>query len=159
MNEVKLATEPKQTVRLNALTKVQAARKCFPKSALIAADTVLDFKGRCVGKPTSLSDAHDLLGLLSGQAHTVLTGVALWAAETDERPTLEIESSVVRFRQLSIQKVDAYIRAVNPLDKAGGYDIDQGAKILIESFEGSRTNVMGLPVEVVKPWLNQQGFL
>jgi len=48
---------------------------------------------------------------------------------------------------------------VNPLDKAGGYDIDQGEKMLIESFEGSRTNVMGLPIEVVTPWLNQQGFL
>lgn len=159
VEEIELATEPKQTVRVNAMAKAQAVRRCFPTSALIAADTVLEFEGRCVGKPVSLDHARDLLALLSGQAHTVLTGVALWAASVDKMPTLDVDVSVVRFRRLSAQDIDAYIHSVNPLDKAGGYDIDQGEKMLIESFEGSRTNVMGLPIEVVTPWLNQQGFL
>ena len=62
----------------------------------------------------------------------------------------------MQFRKLDAKDIEAYLYAVNPLDKAGGYDIDQCSEIIIDSFQGSRTNVMGLPIEVVMPWLNQQ---
>ena len=159
VEEVELASDPMETVRINALTKVQATRSFFPDAPIIAADTVLEFKGRCLCKPVSLDDARRLFASLSGNSHTVLTGVALWAAGNGGEPTIKVEASIVRFRRLETKDVDAYIRAVNPLDKAGGYDIDQSAEMIIDSFEGSRTNVMGLPIEVVTPWLNQQGLL
>ena len=52
--------------------------------------------------------------------------------------------------------IDTYCRLVDPLDKAGAYDIDQHADILIEGFSGSRTNIMGLPREVVRAWLGRR---
>ena len=159
VEEVELKVDPMETVRVNALAKVRAARSLFPDAPIIAADTVLEFDGNCLSKPTSLNDARRLLASLSGTFHTVLTGVALWAEGYSKEPTIEVESSIVRLLKLDTKDVDAYIRVVNPLDKAGGYDIDQSAEMIIDSFEGSRTNVMGLPTEVVTPWLNQQRLL
>ena len=159
VEEVEIAEDPIATVRTNAIAKARATRRHIANAAIIAADTVLEFERRCLGKPASLEDARRLLALLSGKCHTVLTGVALWAARNDREPTVMVEASIVRFRRLESKEVDTYVRAVNPLDKAGGYDIDQSGEMVIDSFEGSRTNVMGLPIEVVTPWLNQQGLL
>ena len=157
--EIAHASDPGQTVRANALAKVRATRSLFPEAAIIAADTVIEFKGRCLGKPASLDDARRMLASLSGNAHTVWTGVALWAAGNTQAATIKVQATVVRFRRFQTRDVEAYIREVNPLDKAGGYDIDQSGQMIIDSVAGSRTNVMGLPIEVVRPWLKQQSLL
>ena len=66
------------------------------------------------------------------------------------------ESQVV-FKVLADEQILEYCRRVNPLDKAGAYDIDQHGEMIIESFSGSITNIMGLPGEVVEQWLKKSG--
>ena len=159
VNEVEYETDPAETVRFNALIKLRAARHAHADVPIIAADTVLEFDGRCIGKPTSMHAARVLLRSLSGRTHRVLTGVAFWAGGDQVDPVVSVGASTVRFRVLRDEDISAYFRIVNPLDKAGGYDIDQSGDTIIASVDGSRTNVMGLPLEVVEPWLNQQGLL
>ncbi len=157
VEEVNFASDPSRTVRVNAQAKAQATHGCFPDGAIIAADTVLEFKGRCIGKPASLDEARKFMAMFSGNVHAVLTGVALWVPGAEV--IVHVETSTVQFRKLDTKDIEAYLCAVNPLDKAGGYDIDQSSEIIIDSFQGSRTNVMGLPIEVVTPWLNQQKII
>ncbi|MDA0323575.1 MAG: Maf family protein [Verrucomicrobia bacterium] len=159
VNEVEYETDPEATVRVNALIKLRATRDTHADVPIIAADTVLEFDGHCIGKPTSMDAAHVLLRALSGRTHRVLTGVALWPGGDQADPVVSVGASTVRFRVLRDEDISAYFGIVNPLDKAGGYDIDQSGDTIIASVEGSRTNVMGLPLEVIEPWLNQQGLL
>jgi septum formation protein len=65
----------------------------------------------------------------------------------------------VKFRVLNDAIIDKYLSKVNPLDKAGGYDINQHGQLIIESYSGSYTNIMGLPRETVVMWLVQEGYL
>ncbi len=157
VKEAEFATDPRRTVRTNALAKWQATTESLPEAAIIAADTVLEFDGRCVGKPLTLDEARQLFAALSGHSHDVLTAVCMSLPRGES--TIKIETSTVRFQTLQDREIEAYFQAVNPLDKAGGYDIDQSGEMIIESFTGSRTNVMGLPIEVVQPWLIQQQLL
>ena len=157
VEEVRFVSDPSRTVSVNAQAKAEVAHECFPDGAIVAADTVLEFEGRCIGKPASLDEARKLMAMFSGKVHTVLTGLALWASGVEV--IVHVETSTVQFRKLDAKDIEAYLYAVNPLDKAGGYDIDQCSEIIIDSFQGSRTNVMGLPIEVVMPWLNQQKII
>jgi septum formation protein len=159
VEEVAFETDPEETARVNALAKLRATQAVHAKSPIIAADTVLEFEGRCIGKPASMYAAREFLRSLSAQTHRVLTGVALWPDGDEREPTVTVCETIVHFRDLSEEDIDTYIRIVNPLDKAGAYDIDQSGEMIVESVEGSRTNVMGLPVEVVEPWLKLQRLL
>jgi septum formation protein len=151
VDEVFWPNRPRRTAEFNALRKHAWARERLPHAAILAADTVIDFDGRCVAKPDSHGAAATMLRAFSGHAHRVLTAVA-WSAP-ESRTELRTVESVVRFRRLSEADIEEYLRAVNPLDKAGAYDIDQRGDLIVESFEGSWTNVMGLPRETVEPWV------
>ena len=151
VEEVFWSDRPLGTAESNAHRKFAWARERFPEAALLAADTVIDFDGRCVAKPASHVAAAAMLRAFSGHAHRVLTAV-VWSAPQRRRVLRTVES-VVRFRRLSKADIEEYLRVVNPLDKAGAYDIDQRGDLIVESFEGSWTNVMGLPREIVEPWV------
>jgi septum formation protein len=99
-----------------------------------------------------------MLRRLSGRTHTVFTGVAL------RRHTLGLRidegvTSAVTFRAFDDRVIDAYFRVVNPLDKAGAYGIQEGRELIVERWEGSFSNIMGLPMEVTKQILTQAGLL
>lgn len=159
VEEVDFERDPDKTVRTNALHKLNATRAVHASGGIIAADTVLEFDGRCIGKPEDMGTARALLRELSGRMHHVLTGVALAPGPKGASHVVTVCRTAVQFRELGEDNIDAYFREVNPLDKAGAYNIDQSGEMIIESIDGSRTNVMGLPVEIVKPWLIEQRFL
>lgn len=150
-DEVLHVDDPARTVTENALLKNAWCRAHRSGRRILTADTVLDFEGRCVGKPGSLEEAAALFRALSGQTHHVLTAVALSAPGTET--AVEVVTSAVTFRPLTDSSIDDYFARVDPLDKAGGYDIDEHGERIIESHSGSRTNIMGLPCEVVTAWL------
>ena len=65
---------------------------------------------------------------------------------------VKIARSDVKFRELSDAAIDEYVAAVNPIDRAGAYDIDESGDLIVESYSGSYENIMGLPVEPLKEW-------
>lgn len=133
----------------NALRKAGAVAQLNPRAIVIGADTVIRFAGEIIGKPADLDDAKRILAKLSGHTHDVATGVCVRCVEADYLVRFE-EATHVTFRTLTPQMIDDYIQAVNVLDKAGAYAIQEHGDDIIESIDGSLTNVIGLPVERLK---------
>ena len=157
VEEVFYASDARRTAEENALLKSAWCRAKYPECYSIAADTTIEFEGRCITKARTKDKAIAFLKMFSGKTHAVFTAVAL--ARPRAEPDLILEKSSVRFRTLSEEDIRSYVGKVNPMDRAGAYDIDELGETLIESFTGSRTNVMGLPEEPVKTWLRKEGLI
>lgn len=139
----------------NATAKLRAGCRALGGRAqgILAADTVVWFRNRILGKPKSLVEAADDLRRLSGKVHSVFTGVAYLppGAQDDDVRSAVVESRVT-FRTLSEAAIAAYVERVKPLDRAGAYDIDESGDLIVESWSGSYENIMGLPVEPLRKW-------
>ena len=146
--EVSYPHDPERTVRENALSKgasVGRARTPAAPHGILSADTIVWFDNRIYGKPRDLDEAKEYLRELSGNVHTVFTGVAY-------NGEVKVVKSDVKFRQLSDAMIDEYVARVRPTDRAGAYDIDESGDLIVESYTGSYENIMGLPVEPLKEW-------
>ena len=148
---------PVELARDNALRKAQAVADLNPGRWVLGADTVVAREGHLLGKPSSLDEAGKFLRLLSGHAHDVITGCALISPGSDTKIFHEI--SRVTFRVLSGDTIERYLAAVNVLDKAGAYALQEHGDWIIEGVEGSRANVIGLPVELLEKVLLRHGLL
>ena len=133
----------------NALLKAEAVAQSNPRALVIGADTVIRFEGKTIGKPADIEDAKRILAMLSGRTHDVATGVCVRCVEADILVRFE-EATHVTFRTLTPGIINKYVQDVNVLDKAGAYAIQEHGEDIIESIEGSLTNVIGLPVERLK---------
>jgi len=147
---------PSEIARFNAYQKAIAVSNVYPDAVVLAADTVVALGSELFGKPKDYHDARRMLESLAGKTHYVITGVAL--AEPGRRITLHSEQSGVKFRRLSSPEIDAYLHTINPLDKAGGYAAQDSPAAIIECVDGSFTNVVGLPMELVVPLLGTAGI-
>jgi len=152
VEEIEYHGNPSALVRENALRKWQWCAARFPDAAIIAADTMVEMDGHCMGKPGSRDAAFAMLRKASGRIQTVHTGYVMGLPQ-DGPPIPAAETSRVFFRNLSDDAINAYLDAVQPFDRAGAYDIDCCGGWIIRHCEGSRTNVMGLPAERVKEWI------
>ena len=150
-DEVSIPHAPRRTVLVNAARKLKACRALHPDAAIVAADTIVWFDGRIYGKPRDLDEAREFLRGLSGQTHSVFTGVAF--CRPDGPLQTEVVESRVTFRRLSDELIDRYVETVRPTDRAGAYDIDESGDLIVESYTGSYENIMGLPVEPLESLL------
>ena len=130
--------------RRNALAKAAAVAEKFPKQTVLGADTLVHLADELFGKPASLADARRMLGRLSGRTHQVTTACALVC---DGRKKVFSVTTRVTFRELSAKQINAYLRAVQVLDKAGAYAVQEKGEWIVEALHGSFTNVVGLPME------------
>ena len=138
--------DPERTVRENALAKGAVLPSSNPPTRhVLSADTIVWLDGRIYGKPRDLAEAKAFLRELSGRTHAVFTGVAY---DGEAR----VVRSDVTFRPLTEETIDAYVAKVNPLDRAGAYDIDECGELLVASYTGTYENIVGLPVEPLKEW-------
>lgn len=110
---------------------------------VIAADTIVVCEGRVLGKPHSPREAEEMLTLLSGRDHQVMTGCTIAAGERVQTFT---EITDLHFRPLEPEEIRRYVATGEPMDKAGGYGIQGGAALFCRRMEGDYYNVMGLPV-------------
>ena len=140
--EVSYPHDPERTVRENALAKGAAVAS---EGDVLSADTIVWFDGKIYGKPKDLGEAKAYLRELSGNVHTVFTGVAY-------NGDVRVVKSDVKFRPLSEAIIDEYVARVKPTDRAGAYDIDESGDLIVESYSGSYENIMGLPVEPLREW-------
>lgn len=151
--ERSVADDPAATVGENARQKVLSVRKRYPGAAIIAADTVVAFQGKILGKPKDYEQAQAWLLAYAGKRQAVYTAVALMTPHAQE-PSLRIEVTSLRFKDYGLQVVQDYLDRVQPFDRAGAYDINALGELLIAERVGSYTNVMGLPRDVVADWFN-----
>ncbi len=145
---------PAAMVRRLAREKAAAVAPRHSGSIVLGADTVVVVDGAVLGKPNGDADAAGMLRRLSGRAHEVLTGVAL---HMDDRRCDGVHSTRVVFRALSRDDVAWYVATGEPSDKAGGYSIQGRASRFVTRLEGSYTNVVGLPIELVADLLAELG--
>lgn len=129
-----------------ALRKVQPVAAKNPSALVLAADTVVAHEGEILGKPDTPGHARQMLQRLSATTHTVYTGMALLHSET-QRETSIVEDTDVVFANLTEEEISAYVATRSPMDKAGGYGIqDHTGPLLVEQIEGDYYNVVGLPL-------------
>jgi septum formation protein len=136
----------------NAQLKGDDVAKRFPTQWVLSADTVVLCHGRILEKPQDRHEAVDMLRWLSGQTHEVVTSVYALCLESKQARHAQVKSWV-SFRVLNDSAINEYINAVYVFDKAGAYALQERGDWLVERVEGSRSNVIGLPMEVVAHWL------
>lgn len=112
---------------------------------VLAADTVVWARGKFYGKPSDLDDARRMLRELGGRAHEVVTGVVvgIFGGRIEEFA----ERTEVVFREIDDEFIEEYVGSIDPLDKAAGYAAQGDGGRLIERYDGTLTNVIGLPME------------
>ncbi len=143
---------PEEMVCTLADRKALAVELKRSEGLIVAADTLVSLDGKALGKPADEEEAKRMLRSLSGRAHSVYTGVCVRNARTGECKVSPVRTDVI-FRELSDEEIDAYVATGEPLDKAGAYAIQGGAKAFVERYEGSRSNVIGLPKEMLRRML------
>ena len=120
-------------------------------AVVLGADTIVCLDGKILGKPKDENDAKLMLRSLSGRSHVVTTGYAIIAKCFEIK---EYDQSLVTFNTLSNELIDEYIASGLPLDKAGSYGIQDGYP-LVKEYSGSFNNIVGLPIEDIKPTLDE----
>ena len=137
---------PSAYVARLAAEKATMVGRRVPGAIVLGADTIVVIDGVALGKPSDDADACTMLRRLSGRRHDVLTGVALHAVG---RGCREVARTQVDFRVLSAAEITWYVGSGEPDGKAGAYAIQGRASRFVTRIDGSYSNVVGLPIEVV----------
>jgi septum formation protein len=145
---------PHETAQINAYRKSRVVAKKHPDVVVLAADTLVCLGRTIFGKPATLAEARHMLARLQGRTHEVVTGVCLIHLRRHQQ-RLFVVSTAVTFRRLHLDQIRRYLAKVHPLDKAGGYAIQEEGDELVKGIHGSYTNVVGLPIERVTEELQQ----
>lgn len=144
----------------NAQRKAFLVAERYPNYLVVGADTLVWLDGEPLAKPADAAEARAMLARLSGRIHEVVTGVCL-AHQAGARTQIFSDATRVQFRTLGEEAIADYLGKVNTLDKAGGYALQEHGELIIERIEGSWSNVVGLPVEMVRTalaaWDNRAG--
>lgn len=142
---------PEKLVRLQAEGK---AKEVFARtdgtSPVLGADTIVSLDGAVLGKPRDAADAERMLRLLSGRTHHVITGTAV-ISRGEIRSRADVTE--ISFRNISEEEIRAYIASGEPMDKAGAYAVQGGARAFVTEIRGSFSNVVGLPKSAVRELL------
>lgn len=148
--------DPQALVLHNAELKAETIAARHRGRWVLAADTTVALDGEVLNKPADMAEARAMLKRLAGRTHRVFTGMALRQHGAEGK--LGAITSDVTFQPLDDARIDAYFAIVNPLDKAGAYGIQEGREFIIDRYEGSLSNIMGLPTEELALWLEQLGL-
>jgi septum formation protein len=155
--------QPGAYVERLAVEKASAVAAAEPDVPVLAADTAVVVDGHILGKPTDALDAAHMLRQLSGRRHEVMTGVCLLtrlgeARSADRAPRVSVSTTGVWFAVLDPDEVAWYVATGEPMDKAGGYAIQGYASRFVTAIEGSYSNVVGLPVDLVYRLCSEAGI-
>jgi septum formation protein len=143
-----------QRVTRAKLAAARARLASLAPAPILCADTTVALGRRILGKPADAQQAREMLTVLSGRSHRVLSAVALW---TGTRRLEALSLSTVRFAVLPTAVIEAYVASGEPFGKAGAYAIQSALAGWIERIEGSYSGIMGLPLAETAALLRRAG--
>lgn len=151
-------TDPRVMVAHNAALKAEWVAARHPDAVVLGADTTVFIDDHALNKPRDRDEARAMLRRLSGRTHTVFTGLAVRRVRDNLRIDEGVASDVI-FKPLDDATIEEYLSRVHTLDKAGGYGIQEHSDLIVASYRGSFTNIVGLPLETTKHILTRCGLL
>ena len=137
---------PENYVCRLAREKAQAVAGSHPGEIVLAADTTVVIDGKIIGKPADEEHAREMIQMLSGNWHEVLTGVAVARNGNAE---VGMQRTRVKFARMNEKEIEYLVSEGDPLDKAGAYAVQAQAALFIEAIDGDYWNVVGLPISLV----------
>jgi septum formation protein len=151
----------------NALAKVRGAR--LPESVsegafVLGTDTLVSLGRKVMGKPASAEEATEMLAVLSGRKHRVVSGMALARVsgrsidQADTQVRVASASTQVAFARLEKEQIAAYIESGEWRGKAGGYAVQGLAALFVRGLSGEYSNVVGLPLHLMNGLFGELGF-
>lgn len=146
--------DPRLRAINNAEAKAKSVSGRYPDSLIIGADTIVYLDGIFMGKPSNPADAEKMLEMLSGKTHQVYTGIAVLNSSTGKMLS-GVSRTDVLFKRLDSEAIRAYVSSGEPMDKAGAYAIQRQGESFIREISGSRSNVIGLPIELLEKLLRK----
>jgi septum formation protein len=146
--------EPVEYAKRLALAKAKSVAQEHPHSIVIGADTIVDFQGRIIGKAVNAKEAGQITKELFSASHKVITGVAI-VRLSNGTELVRSDSTTVYPRKMTAEQIAEHIKSGSWRDKAGAYAIKETGDEFVEKIEGSLTNVMGLPMELLGSLLAQ----
>ena len=144
--------DPVEYAKKLALAKAKSVAVKHPDSFVIGADTIVDFRGRIIGKAADAKQAEQIIRKLFSAPHKVITGVAI-VGLSDGTELLRSDSTTVYPRKMTAGQIAEHVKGGSWRDKAGAYAIKETGDEFVERIEGSLTNVMGLPMELLESLL------
>lgn len=144
---------PAQTACRLAENKCDEVFARHKDSLVVASDTIVVLDGKILGKPKDKADAVKTLTALSGNVHSVITGVCV---RSPKGKRVDFAETKVTFNRLLQEFIKDYVEGGSPMDKAGSYGIQDGG--IVASFEGSYENVVGLPIELTKKLIDEMNL-
>lgn len=144
---------PRHFVLRMAAQKAADVARRIGRGLIVACDTIAVCEGRILGKPADAEHAREMLTLLSGREHRVLSGLCLWPAP-DGPPTTRAAETVLRMDPLSDEQLDAYLAGGGWRGKAGAFGYQDGLD-WVRVVAGSESNVVGLPMELLAEMLEE----
>ena len=144
---------PTELVLHLAFLKASDVARRVCNAIIISSDTIVVHKKSILGKPKDVNDAKRTLSILSNSEHDVISGVCVMELPSRKK-MLRIEQTHIRMRTINDEEIDRYILTGEPMDKAGAYAIQGEGRKFIEKIDGSFSNVVGLPLELLQEMLN-----
>ena len=145
-------TEPWEFTEQLALAKAKDVAPGYPDKIVIGADTIVDYQGKIIGKPEDETDARKIVEILFSQPHKVITGIAV-VRINDNIELVAHDVTTVYPKQMSREQIAEHISSGTWKGKAGAYAIQENGDEFIERLDGSLTNVIGLPMELLESML------
>jgi septum formation protein len=146
------ASTPREHAEALALAKAQNVAPRYPDCIVIGADTLIDFEGEIIGKAADAAEAESITRKLFSRPHNVITGLAL-VRLGDHTQIVRSAVTVIYPRPMSEEQVAQHITGGSWQGRAGAYGIQESGDEFVDHIEGSLTNVVGLPMELLQQLL------
>ncbi len=144
---------PIELVQYLAYQKANDVARRVNDAIIISADTVVFYEKSILGKPKNASDAKRMLLMLSNSEHDIVSGVCIMDMPSKKK-ILRTDRTYIKMRYIAEEEIEMYIKSGEPMDKAGAYAVQGEGRKFIEKMEGSYTNAIGLPLELIKEMIN-----
>ncbi len=146
-----------QVSRALAGRKARAVAKRFDDAIVIGADTICAIDDEIIGKPVDDADAVSILRRLSGRSQSVITGLCI-IDTAHGREQIDSDETVIRMLPMSDRQIEEYIASGRAYGRAGAYGYEGEDDPYVDEFEGSGSNILGLPVELLRRMLARWGI-
>jgi len=140
---------PREHAKRLALAKAKVVAEKYPKHLVIGADTICDCEGEIIGKPRDAKEAEQIVRKLFSRPHKVITAVAI-VRYSDKIEIVDSDTTIVHPKKMTEEQIAQHIASGVWRDKSGAYAIQEAGDEFVERIEGSLTNVMGLPMELLE---------